>query len=137
MNNNSFNFENLDISSIQFIIFTPFDEFYYIYSINSLDSQHLIERDNIYEMVRYFDKEKSNRTTYLSRRFLPFMYIVETKELLELEESPTEEDLKKHLRLNPNKINELEEKEKNTISLSTHGSLYKKVLNGFSELFNS
>lgn len=91
---NDSDFSKLDINVVQYIVYIPFDETYYTYSINSLDSQHLIDRNNVLDMIRHFSTESLSRASYLSHRFLPFIYVVNSKEILELEKSIEEEDIK-------------------------------------------
>jgi len=122
----SFTPDSIDIKTIQFIIFTPFDEFYYSYAINNLDSQHLIDKNEITFFMEKIDKKVLAKISFLSKRFLPFMYVVANEELLELEESLDEEALS--LLLKPRfDLDEVEENSKI--------SLYDKVKKGFMSIF--
>ncbi len=127
-NNSQDDYDKLDISTIQYIIFRPFDEFYYVYSINSLDSEHLIEKNDIYNMMRHFNKETLSQIMFLTRRFFPFIYVVETKELLELEESLDESEISKYIREKQTIV-------ENEVEPLTTASLFKKVSAGFKTIF--
>lgn len=79
----------VDNSDIHFIIFKPFSEYYYSYSINDISNFHLIERDNLPIFVeKYLAKEVTRKAEKLYKRFFSFIYISEMKdiEVLEAEE---------------------------------------------------
>lgn len=85
---------DIDVSAIKFIMLKPFNERYYSYSINSLDSQHLIEREMIHELFKKFDTKKDLKIIQLTKRFFSFIYVVETKEIIELQnETISEQDI--------------------------------------------
>jgi len=80
-------FSNIDKNTINFIVFMPFNEFYYIYSINNLDSQHLIEKDTIFSLLKQFNEIDYNKVEYYIQRFFSFIYLPSNNSILKLEQS--------------------------------------------------
>jgi hypothetical protein len=122
--------ENLDIATIQFIIFYPFDEFYYAYSINNLDSSHLIERQEVDTLLQHINFEILGQVRKLTQEFSSFVYFTEDKHLLELEQIPTDEDI----------VEMIKEKQHNQVYAQqdevSKVSLFDKIKKGFDSLFN-
>jgi hypothetical protein len=86
---NTISQDPVDASEIHFIIFKPFSEYYYSYSINDISNFHLIERDKLFIFTeKYLAKEVTRKAEKLCKRFFSFIYISETKdiEVLETEE---------------------------------------------------
>lgn len=78
-------FSNIDKNTVNFIVFIPFNEFYYVYSINNLDSQHLIEKESIFSLLKQFNNIDYNKIEYYTQRFFSFVYLPSNNSLLEME----------------------------------------------------
>lgn len=123
-------FSNIDKNTINFIVFIPFNEFYYVYSINNLDSQHLIEKESIFSLLKQFNNIDYNKIEYYTQRFFSFVYLPSNNSLLEMENT----NLNK-MELNNYINNTLEQKITNDYN-NENNTLLSKYKN-FLSLFNN
>lgn len=123
-------FSNIDKNTINFIVFIPFNEFYYVYSINNLDSQHLIEKESISSLLKQFNNIDYNKIEYYTQRFFSFVYLPSNNSLLEMENT----NLNK-MELNNYINNTLEQKITNDYN-NENNTLLSKYKN-FLSLFNN
>lgn len=83
----------LNDSTVEFVVFLPFDEEYYSYSINNIQNQHLVSRDDLLNLIVVKNKLLLSKIQFLTRRFLSFIYVANPEEILELESSATEDEV--------------------------------------------
>lgn len=132
MNEKESQVPKIDKDMVKFIIFKPFNEFYYSYSINSLDSQHLVERVQVLHLIQVLDTTIGRKVQYLIDRFFSFVYVVETKELLELEAIDDDDYVLNNL-LDRYKDMPIEKPE--PLNIVSVGKLFDSVLSKFNSIF--
>ena len=77
----------LDTDSVSIIVFKPYNQNYYSYTINGLENKHLLDRGHIYSFLKQFSESITSKLFYLTDRFLPFIYVKESNEIIELDEA--------------------------------------------------
>jgi hypothetical protein len=63
-----------EFENINFIFFRSYNEKYYSYAINGMDSFHLIPRELIESIIKTKSMKNLERVQWLSCRFFPFVY---------------------------------------------------------------
>jgi hypothetical protein len=125
-----------EYENISFAFFTIFNENYYKYSINGLDTFHLIKRENILPFIKCQEAIMYDRINWLTHRFFPFVYDFKNKQLIELEVNSRDEDVEKEIRIKFNiELNSKKKEEKeDSLYRKTYKNLESKI-EKFKELF--
>lgn len=91
MNNENYQLSQ-NLESINLIVFNPYNEYYYSYSINGIENKHLIKRLDIIKFLQDLNIPYKDRFQYLIQHFFSFIYIKESDELIELEQQSISND---------------------------------------------
>lgn len=76
--------------TIEFLYCKPFNSSYYSYSINSIENEHLIERQELHDLL-YIYSRQLEKIDYLLSHFRKFIFIKESKLFKELHIKEDEE----------------------------------------------
>lgn len=113
-------------SEINFIFCKPYDENFYLYSVNSIDSEHLITRQSLNDFL-FKISNSYYRTNYLTSHFRNFIYNKQENSFIELQEDDMQESIQTFVRkdlenimisnpTSPNRFQTLLQKLKKTLS---------------------
>ena len=112
-------------NTISFIVFKPFNEKYYSYSINSTDNFHLIPRIDLTKfMQQYSNNRATSQVSEIANRFFSFIYIKETDSITTLDTEDLSESME-HI-LNEKLLEKSKEKE-NKSFFDSLLELHKKI----------
>lgn len=116
--------------TISFIFFKPFNEKYYSYSINTLDSSHLIERIELNNFLcKYAPPIILRRAEYFFNRFFSFLYIKELEEIQVMESEEVSDYIEEIVK------GKVKEKIKEDDKLPLYESLLDRTKKLFKSLF--
>ena len=75
--------ENHDLTGVEILIFRPFSEYLYQYSVNGPENSRLIERENILVLINSIPIS-SIKVNYFIKRFMSFYIIINPPSIGEL-----------------------------------------------------